>query len=119
MRISEAAFTTGVSIDTIRYYEKLGLLPDIQRGGDGRRAFSAENVEWLILLSSLRETGMPLKQMRDFARLYRQGNKTLSERRVALIDHAARLEKRRSVLDRCAALLAYKINRYQELEKAV
>ncbi|MCV3206170.1 MerR family transcriptional regulator [Mesorhizobium sp. YC-39] len=117
MRISEAASTSGLSIDTIRYYEKLGLLPKIGRGSAGRRDFSAENIEWLVLLSSLRETGMPMAQMRQFARLYQQGNETLSQRRAALLDHAAQLEKRRTALDRCAELLAYKLKRYDELAK--
>jgi len=115
MRISEAASTSGLSIDTIRYYEKLGLLPTIRRGGDGRRSFSAENVEWLILLSSLRETGMPMERMRYFAQLYQRGDETLSERKAVLLDHAAHLEKRRVALDHCAELLAYKLKRYDEL----
>ncbi len=119
MRISQAASTSGLSIDTIRFYEKLGLLPKIGRGSDGRRDFSAENIEWLVLLSSLRETGMPMEQMRHFAQLYRHGNQTLSERRAVLLDHTAQLEKRRAALDRCAELLAYKLKRYDELAKGV
>lgn len=78
MRISEAASTSRLSIDTIRYYEKLGLVPKIGRGSDGRRDFSAENVERLALLSSLRETGMAMERMRYFAQLYQRGNETLS-----------------------------------------
>ncbi|WP_092172866.1 MerR family transcriptional regulator [Bosea sp. OK403] len=117
MRISEAASTSGLSIDTIRYYETLGLLPKIRRGSDRRRAFSGEDIEWLVLLSSLRETGMPMERMRYFAQLYQQGDETLSERRAVLLDHAAQLEKRRAALDRCAELLAYKLKRYDELAK--
>jgi MerR family transcriptional regulator, aldehyde-responsive regulator len=115
MRISEAASTSGLSIDTIRYYEKLDLLPKIARGSDRKREFSAETVEWLILLSSLRETGMPMERMRYFAQLYQRGNETLSERKAVLLDHAANLEKRRAALDRCAELLVYKIKRYDEM----
>ncbi|MER9976147.1 MerR family transcriptional regulator [Mesorhizobium sp. M0085] len=115
MRISEAASTSGLSIDTIRYYEKLDLLPKIARGSDGKRDFSAETVEWLILLSSLRETGMPMERMLYFAQLYQRGNETLSERKAILLDHAAHLEKRRTALDRCAEVLAYKLKRYDEM----
>lgn len=78
MRISEAASRSGLSIDTIRFYEKSGLLPSIGRGADGRRWFSSENVEWLVLLSSLRDTGMPMKTMQHFAELYRKGDTELS-----------------------------------------
>ncbi len=119
MRISDAASTSGLSIDTIRYYEKLRLLPKIGRGRDGKRNYSAENVEWLVLLSSLRETGMPMERMRHFADLYQRGNETLPERKTVLLDHAANLEKRRAALDRCAELLAYKLKRYAEMAKKV
>lgn len=117
MRISEAASISGLSIDTIRYYEKLKLLPKIWRGSNGRRNFSAEHVEWLVLLSSLRETGMPMERMRHFAQLYQSGDETLSERRALLLDHAKQLEKRRAALDRCTELLAHKLKRYDELAK--
>jgi DNA-binding transcriptional MerR regulator len=119
MRISEAASASGLSIDTIRYYEKLDLLPTISRGSDGRRNFSVENVEWLTLLSSLRETGMPMERMRYFALLYQRGDETLSERKAVLLDHAVHLNKRRTALDRCAEFLAYKLKRYDELAEGV
>ncbi|RWE23607.1 MAG: MerR family transcriptional regulator [Mesorhizobium sp.] len=119
MLISEAASASGLTIDTIRYYEKLGLLPKIARRRDGRRDFSAENVDWLILLFSLRETGMPMERMRYFAQLYRRGDETLSERKAVLLDHAQHLDMRRAGLDRCAELLAYKLRRYDEMTEAV
>jgi DNA-binding transcriptional MerR regulator len=115
MRISEVASRTGLSIDTIRYYETMGLLPPIKRGTDGKRLFSAENAEWLILLSSLRDTGMPMETMRYFARLYQRGDQTLPERKQVLIEHSKHLEKRRKALDRCAEILAYKLKRYDEI----
>ncbi|MHC2797719.1 DNA-binding transcriptional MerR regulator [Mesorhizobium jarvisii] len=109
MNISEAGSRSGLSVDTIRYYEKLGLLPRIARDRAGKRQFSMEDIDWLVLLSSLRETGMPLKKMRHFAQLYQMGNATLSERKTLLLDHASHLNKQRAALDRCAKLLAYKI----------
>jgi DNA-binding transcriptional MerR regulator len=115
MRISEAASRSGLSIDTIRYYEKAELLPPIKRGVDGKRRFSAEEVEWLILLSSLRDTGMRMERMRYFARLYRKGDETIPERKQVLLDHSQQLDKRRRALDRCADLLAHKLKRYDEI----
>ena len=115
MRISVAGSACGLSIHTIRYYEKLGLLPMVERAPGGRRDFSAENVDWLRLLSSLRETGMPMEKMRHFARLYRRGDKTIAERRQVLVDHARHLENRRKALDRCAELVAFKLKRYDEI----
>ncbi len=115
MKISEAAARCGLSIDTIRFYERSGLLPVIDRGTDGKRRFSAEDAEWLILLASLRETGMSMKDMRHFAELYRQGNASIPERRRVLQNHALLLDKRREALERCAELLAYKLERYDEI----
>ena len=115
MRISEAAARSGLSIDTIRFYEKSGLLPQVERGADGYRRFSMETVDWLMLLASLRETGMPMKKMQHFADLYRQANETIPERKRILLDHSQDLVRRRVALDRCAEILAFKLKRYDEI----
>ncbi len=117
MKISEAAARCGLGIDTIRFYERSGLLPPVARGADGKRRFSPGDVDWLILMASLRETGMPMERMRRFAELYRRGDDSISERRRMLVDHAATLAARRAGLDRCAALLAAKLKRYDDIEK--
>lgn len=114
MRIAEAASRSGLSIDTIRYYEKSGMVPRIVRGSDGQRRFSPENIDWLTLLYWLRETGMPMKTMSHFAALYNAGDRTIPERKKVLLAHAEALKKRRTDLDRCDALLAYKIAIYED-----
>lgn len=116
MRIAEAADHSGLSIDTIRYYEKTGLIPKISRGADGRRRFRAEDVDWLKLLRSLRATGMTMKTMARFAELYQDGDKTIADRRTILEEHAALLETRRRELDQCDALLAHKLQLYDRRE---
>lgn len=77
MRIAEAAAKSGLTIDTIRYYERSGMLPEIRRGPDGQRRFSAYDVEWLTLLYWLRETGMAMKTMYQFASLLQAGDTTI------------------------------------------
>ena len=116
MRIAEAACRSGLSIDTIRYYEKSGIIPEVERGCDGQRRFSAESVEWLTLLYWLRETGMPMKTMRRFAHLYHAGDKTIGERKKVLLMHSEHLKKRRADLDRCEEVLAHKIAIYTDFE---
>ncbi|WP_269583921.1 MerR family transcriptional regulator [Roseibium sp. Sym1] len=116
MRISEVSTLCGLSADTIRYYEKSGIVPAIDRGPDGLRRFSPENVEWLTLLYWLRKTGMPMKEMQRFAGLYRQGDRTISERRTLLLNHANRLKERRDELDRCEQVLAHKLAAYDRIE---
>ena len=117
MQISEAATRSGLSIDTIRYYEKCGILPDVPRGRDGRRRFSAETVEWLTLLYWLRQTGMSMKTMHRFGALYRAGDHTVPARKKILLEHSAHLKQRRADLDRCEDILAHKIAIYESMPK--
>ncbi|WP_227268718.1 MerR family transcriptional regulator [Roseobacter weihaiensis] len=114
MRISEAASRSGLKVDTIRYYEAEGLVPNVGRGADGQRRFSPENIDWLTLLYWLRETGMPMKVMQEFAALYAQGEETIQARKDILLDHSDLLAKRRDDLDRCADILTRKLEIYEE-----
>lgn len=117
MTISEVAKRTGLTISTIRFYEKSGLCPFIQRGSDGKRVFSGTDADWLALLASLRATGMPMAEMRAFADLYSSGDDTISERKAALLAHRESLEVRQAELDQCHAILNRKLQRYDEIMK--
>lgn len=117
MKISEVAAKCGLSCDTIRYYERRGMLPDIRRGKDGHRTFSPRNVEWLVLLYWLRETGMSLDAMRRFTHLAKQGDASVAERRRILLDHREELKRKRQTLDRCDEVLAIKIASYGATEE--
>ena len=115
MKIAEAASASGLSAHTIRFYEKSGLIPWVTRGPDGHRDFSQENLAWLVLLASLRETGMQTKTMQRFARLYRDGDKTVADRKQILIEHADYLDRQRDALNACERLLAQKLAKYDEI----
>lgn len=115
MKISEVAKRTGLRISTIRFYEKSGLCPLIARGADGKRQFTMTDLDWLALLSSLRETRMPTSEMQNFAALYRSGNDTIPERKAALLTHRRRLEDRQGELDRCRDILDRKLTKYDEI----
>ena len=112
MRISEAAQACGLSAHTIRFYESAGMLPEIARGADGHRQFTPKHIEWLTLLYWLRETGMPLAQMRRFTALAKAGPDGVPERRQILQDHAKALRAKRALLDKCEEVLAVKIASY-------
>lgn len=117
MKISEVAEHSGLSISTIRFYEKSGLCPRIERGADGKRLFSKADIDWLELLASLRATGMPMAEMRAFADLYASGNETVPERKAALLVHRRILDERQAELDRCRKILDRKMRRYDEIMK--
>ena len=115
MKIAEVAKHTGLSISTIRYYERSGLCPPIARGVDGKRRFTATDLDWLLLLSSLRETGMPTADMRKFSALYRSGDETIPERKKALLNHRQSLADRQAALERCRDILDRKLAKYDEI----
>src|SRR4051812_12384488 len=64
---SQVAERTGFSLDTLRYYEKAGLLGSIARTSGGRRSYSTSDLEWLELVRCLRDTGMPIADVRRYA----------------------------------------------------
>ncbi|AXV76403.1 MULTISPECIES: MerR family transcriptional regulator [Ralstonia solanacearum species complex] len=94
LTIRQAAEATGLSTHTLRYYERIGLLDSVERRGNGHRVFRAADMAWLAFLLRLRETGMPIAQMQQYAALRRQGDtlESVSARRRLLESHAAALE---------------------------
>jgi DNA-binding transcriptional MerR regulator len=83
----QVAEQTGFSIDTLRYYERIGLLDDIERNSGGQRVFTEDDVSWLMILRCLRETGMPIQRMVRYAELARGGEETIAERLEVLEEH--------------------------------
>lgn len=120
MNIKDAALQSGLSVDTIRFYEKTGMLPRILRDARGWRNFSPDTVEWLRNLERLRATGMPMKEMHRFAVLVHQADPALpeaaTERLAILRVHSDRLNQRQMELDGCKAYLSKKIEIYQKLQ---
>lgn len=112
MRITEAAKACGLTAYTIRFYEKSGMLPMIERGADGHRRFTPPQIEWLTLLYWLRETGMPMEQMRRFTSLAKSGDAGIPARRQILTGHAKTLKTKRKILEKCECVLAIKIASY-------
>ena len=78
---------TGFSIDTLRYYEKIGLLERVNRNAAGQRRFTEQDVGWLGMLRCLRDTGMPIATMLRFAELVRAGDHTIPDRIELLEEH--------------------------------
>jgi len=89
----ETAHRSGFSLDTLRYYEKIGLLPGIARDASGRRVFSDGDLQWLGMLRCLRETGMPIAEMLRYTELARGGDATVRERLELLREHDRRVEE--------------------------
>jgi DNA-binding transcriptional MerR regulator len=116
MTIAEAAERSGLSAHTLRYYERIGLIHPVDRGTNGHRRYGRDDLEWLDLLIKLRTTGMPIRQMVEYAELVRQGPETAARRRAMLERHRAEITARMAELEDTAAVLDRKIAMYQEME---
>jgi DNA-binding transcriptional MerR regulator len=114
MNIREAAKASGLSVDTIRFYEKAGMLPRLPRDGRGWRRFDGGAVEWPCNLERLRATGMPMAEMRRFAWAVHQppSPEVRAERLAILARHGERLAARRREVEACQAYLDQKIRAY-------
>lgn len=116
MRINEASARSGLTQDTIRFYEKSGMLAPIQRDARGWRVFSADDVNWLSTLERLRATGMPLDDVKRFAISAHAPDRDEPEqraRRLALLEqHAITLAHRQAELEACKQFLDHKISLY-------
>ena len=115
--IAQAAAHTGLSIDTLRYYERIGLIEPPARDAGGRRTYSDADLAWLHFLTRLRTTGMPIRMMREYAQLRHRGNATAARRRQILIEHRAEVRERVAELQSCLDMLDYKITNYEHIER--
>jgi len=115
--IREAADKCGMSQHTLRWYERIGLLDRVERRPDGRRRFSDADLDWLLLLSKLRATGMPVRDMQRYAELVRSG--AGESQRLELLERHRELVLR-SLADRqeCLQLLESKIRIYRRRVRA-
>jgi DNA-binding transcriptional MerR regulator len=111
---AQAAEKTGFSIDTLRYYEKIGLLDRIDRTTGGRRRFSADDLGFLGILRCLRDTGMPIAEMRRYAELSRGSDKTLDDRIALLEAHDERIDQQIETLRAQQEHLRGKIHYYHD-----
>jgi len=117
MTIGKFSRICGLSVDTLRYYEKLGLLRGIKRDRGGRREFRERDLSWIAFVKRLKDTDMPLTEILRYADLREQGDCTMEERKALLYVHANRLME--SIIERQCALKALqdKIQFYEQESK--
>jgi DNA-binding transcriptional MerR regulator len=110
---AEAAERTGLSIDTLRYYERIGLLPAVPRTVGGRRRYRERDLDTLGLLNCLRDTGMPIREMQRFAALLAAGDSTVPERIALLQEHRDTARSRIAQLQEQVERIERKIAHYE------
>lgn len=115
--IREVSKITGLSVHTIRYYERLGLIRSVPRNNAGYREYQEQEIRWIEFLNRLRDTGMPLSRIKEFADLRYQGNSTIKARRRLLEEHGRDVRQRMEDLQKNLEALNAKIAIYKNMEE--
>lgn len=115
--IKEASERLGCPAHKIRYYEKEGLLPYIQRDEHGNRQFEQEHLDWMRLMSCFRATGMKVSTLKHMVRLALDGDSTIPQRKAILNQYKEELQRRQDELAEALAAVDNKLVIYEEIEK--
>jgi DNA-binding transcriptional MerR regulator len=115
MNIKEFSKISGISAYTLRYYEKIGIFQEISRNDSGHRDFSENDILWAEFINRLKETGMPLEQIKKYAVLRKQGEHTAGARMKLLINHATALKKKISEEKQHLKKICEKIEYYEKI----
>jgi len=94
MNIKEFSKISGISSHTLRFYEKIGIFQEVNRNNSGHRDFAENDILWAEFINRLKETGMPLEQIKQYANLRKLGESTAKARMNLLKEHAAGVKKR-------------------------
>jgi DNA-binding transcriptional MerR regulator len=115
MNIKEFSKVSGISAHTLRYYEKIGIFQEVRRNASGHRDFTENDILWAEFINRLKETGMPLEQIKQYAVLRKQGETTANARMNLLQDHANALKRKISEEKKHLRKINEKIKYYDKI----
>ena len=115
MTIAEVSKKYNVTPDTIRYYEKIGLLPTIPRTKNGIRNFDEQSCRWLEFIKCMRSAGMEIEILMQYISLYRKGKSIVNERKKLLEGQREKLLEKQKNINQTIERLNYKIELYEEI----
>ncbi len=116
MKIAEVSEQYGLSSDTLRYYERVGLLPPVNRNESGIRDYNELDLRRVDFIKCMRSAGLPVEVLIEYVALVQQGDKTIEARKEILIDQRKLLVNRMNEMQKTLDILDHKIEVY---EKAV
>jgi len=111
--IEQTSALSGVTKHTLRYYELEGLLPAVAKGSNGHRRYTEDDLGWLRFLTLLRATGMPIREMKEFVALTREGEHTIADRVEVLDRYRAALAARMASDREHLVTLDHKLDYYR------
>ena len=115
MTIKEAAEKTGVSIDNLRYYERIGLIPPIPRNKSGIREYDERALQWINFVLKFKKAGASLEEIIEYVNLAQSDDNTKEARRKILLDIKCKLQEKIDKLNECMDTINYKIENYNDL----
>lgn len=113
MTIKEVSARYGLTPDTLRYYEKIGLLPPVDRTSGGVRNYKSEDCRWIEFIKCMRSAGLPVDMLNRYVDLFQQGDETFLTRKAMLIEQRNLLNERIAVMNATLSRLNAKIDRYE------
>lgn len=117
MTIKEASQVTGVSADTLWYYERIGLIPPVPRNESGIRNYDEASIGWINFIKCMRGAGLPIEALIEYVALCKEGDKTEASRKAILIEQRDILQQRIESLQKTLVKLNYKIDNYGHLNQ--
>lgn len=114
MTIAEVSRAYGLSADTLRYYERIGLIPTVNRGKGGIRDYAEEDCMWVSFAKCMRGAGLPIEALIEYVSLFAQGDETKEARKQILVEQRALLAERMEKMQGTLERLDYKIERYED-----
>lgn len=114
MTIKEVSEKYGISQDTLRYYERVGMIPTVTRTSGGIRNYQQEDLNWVELAICMRSAGLPIEGMIEYVRLFQEGDSTIPARLHLLIEQRTVLLEQKKKMEATLERLNYKISRYED-----
>lgn len=115
MTIAEVSKQYNISADTLRYYERIGLIPPVNRNKNGIRDYTDEDCRWVDFIKCMRSAGLPIEVLIEYVTLFRQGNSTIEARKEILIEQRGILEEKINFMTATLERLNYKIDNYDTI----
>ena len=115
MTIAEVSRQYNISADTLRYYERIGLIPPVNRNKNGIRDYTDEDCKWVDFIKCMRSAGLPIEVLIEYVTLFRQGNSTIEARKEILIEQRDILEEKINFMTATLERLNYKIDNYDTI----
>lgn len=113
MKISEVSEQYDISPDTLRYYERVGLLPMVNRNQSGIRDFNQTDIEWVEFIKCMRNAGLSIEVLTEYVEMVQQGDQTIAARKQILIDQRDALAEKMDEMRETLELLNHKIEGYE------